>query len=781
MSQKIKHLTEENVALICSLIRNVINITEAIKDDVLGTTTTFSSVKINTLLSELEERLEDAIYEIEVSGIEIYDNYSTFPTISSLDMLVYAKSPYTNGTNVYKEGIYFADATTGAYTRLSTADDIDLSGLIEKTSIVTTIDSTVTDSQVPSALGTKTYVDDLFNQIDLTTYYTKTEIDNLFATGGGEADLSQYYTKIETDTAIINALPDMSVYYNKTEIDTKIADIECECDFTNYYTKDEVDGLISTSEVDLSNYYTKTETDTAITDALPDMTTYYTKTEVDDLINNLDSSGGIEIYDNYSAFPSLTGETSDVIVFAKMGYNDGTTDYPFGFYFGDISNSTYTLINIGSNTTTDGNGIKVYSDYSQFPTTISENVIVYASGDYNDGTTNYISGLYYGNSTTNTYTLISTSNNASTSNKCIELYDDYSQFPTDLTEYTIVYAKGIYTDASNNEYDNGFYYYNPSLSTYEYVSSSWSSVTDKPFEVLDTNYFDVDSNGQLTFSSALSTKLATMENAVNDTVKIDDTATTDTTVSWSANKITEELAKKATIADNHSHDNKTELAGIVTDIANGELTYNGSSFMFKNTYDVDNDGIIDIAKEAQSISGVTVTTDEINCLGGVTSNIQSQIDSIVSGVSFKGEFDSFADMSAYFASQSPVKGYLVYILVDETRNNQENVQYIYDGTEWVYGGGRTIVNEADSTTKGIIQLAGDLTGDSSAPQLIEVTTAQNIGYVSSISIDSKGRVTAVTEDSTLAQRLADLEARPRIYVSPTLPDTMKNGDIWIEG
>ena len=314
-----------------------------------------------------------------------------------------------------------------------------------------------------------------------------------------------------------------------------------------------------------------------------------------------------------------------------------------------------------------------------------------------------------------------------------------------------------------------------------YLSSSWSSTIDKPFEILDTNYFDVDSNGQLTFSSVLSTKLTTMENAVNDTVKIDDTATTDTTVSWSANKITEELAKKATIADNHSHDNKTELAGIVTDVANGDLTYNGSPFMFKNNYDVDNDGIIDVAKEAQAIVGVTATATEINYMAGATSNIQSQIDSIVSGVSFKGEFDSYADMSAYFASQSPEKGYLVYILVDETRNDQENVQYIYDGTQWVYGGGRTVVNEADSTTKGIVQLAGDLTGDSSAPQLIEVTTAQNIGYVSSISIDSKGRVTSITEDSTLAQLLAELKARPQIYVSPTIPDTMKNGDIWIEG
>ena len=721
MSQKIKHLDDENVALICSLIRNVINITDAIKDDVLGTTTTFSSVKINTLLSELEERLEDAIYEIEVSGIEIYDNYSTFPTISSLDMLVYAKNPYTNGTNVYKEGIYFANATTGTYTRLSTTNDVDLSGLIEKTSIVTTIDSTVTDSQVPSALGTKTYVDDLFNQIDLTTYYTKTEIDNLFATGGGEADLSQYYTKTETDTAIADALPDMSVYYTKTEIDGMFANVTCSFDATQYYTKTEVDDLIanngSGTTVDLSNYYTKTETDSAITNALPDMTTYYTKTEIDDLIDNLDFSGGIEIY----------------------------------------------------------------SDYSQFPTTISENVIVYASGDYNNGTTNYISGLYYGNSTTNKYTLISTSNNTSTSNKGIELYGDYSQFPTNLTEDTIVCAKGVYIDDSNNEYDSGFYYYNSTLSTYVYLSSSWSSTIDKPFEILDTNYFDVDSNGQLTFSSVLSTKLTTMENAVNDTVKIDDTATTDTTVSWSANKITEELAKKATIADNHSHDNKTELAGIVTDVANGDLTYNGSPFMFKNNYDVDNDGIIDVAKEAQAIVGVTATATEINYIAGATSNIQSQIDSIVSGVSFKGEFDSYADMSAYFASQSPAKGYLVYILVDETRNDQENVQYIYDGAQWVYGGGRTVVNEADSTTKGIVQLAGDLTGDSSAPQLIEVTTAQNIGYVSSISIDSKGRVTSITEDSILAQLLAELKARPQIYVSPTIPDTMKNGDIWIEG
>ena len=194
-------------------------------------------------------------------------------------------------------------------------------------------------------------------------------------------------------------------------------------------------------------------------------------------------------------------------------------------------------------------------------------------------------------------------------------------------------------------------------------------------------------------------------------------------------------------------------------------------------YDTDNNGIVDKATESEKLTGMIATIDEINYLTGATSNIQQQINSISSGMLFKGEYDTFAQMTNTLSS--PEKGWLVYILQDE-QTNQENVQYVHDGNDWVYGGGRTVVNEASDTIKGTILLAGDLTGTASSPQLKDVTTASTVGYIKGLEVDSKGRILSITEDSTLAERIAKLEARPQVYVSTEEPQNMISGDIWIQ-
>lgn len=106
----------------------------------------------------------------------------------------------------------------------------------------------------------------------------KTNTDNI--------DLSKYYTKEEIDNKIASLIDKInevklnlaSNYYDKTEVDelvdSKIAEIP-DVDLSGYYTKDEVynksevDSLIDSKiadipETDLSNYYTKSETDSAI-------------------------------------------------------------------------------------------------------------------------------------------------------------------------------------------------------------------------------------------------------------------------------------------------------------------------------------------------------------------------------------------------------------------------------------------------------------------------------------------------------------------------------------
>ena len=248
---------------------------------------------------------------------------------------------------------------------------------------------------------------------------------------------------------------------------------------------------------------------------------------------------------------------------------------------------------------------------------------------------------------------------------------------------------------------------------------------------------------------------------------------------WSSSQIKAELDKKAENNTNHNHSNLNDVLNKLVVNNSNNLIFDAKTIMTEDKYDIDSDGKIDSAKVAEKLEGLSSSIEELNFLQGAKSNIQSQIDAISSGVNFKGEYSDFATMQSNIPN--PEKGDWVYILLDETKDNQSNTQYVYNGIDWIYGGGRTTVNEASNTVKGTIQLSGDLTGSASSPKLIEVITAQTIGYIKSITLDKNGRVIGIVEDTTLAQRIANLESRPQIYISETQPANLKDGDIWIEG
>lgn len=374
--------------------------------------------------------------------------------------------------------------------------------------------------------------------------------------------------------------------------------------------------------------------------------------------------------------------------------------------------------------------------------------------------------------------------------KGINIYDDYSSFPTTIEEDTIVYAKNNYINVDGTTKLAGLYLANADANDYILLISSsdkvdWSDgINSKPFEKINFNHFEVDENGILGINSnihdTINTKLESFEKAIEKTATINDEASDDSNV-WSAKKVIEELTKKGSKDAEHIHDNMNVLKKFGEDETTGLPTYDGGSFMTTGVYDVDNDGIVDKAKESEKLKDVIATATEINYLSGATSNIQAQIDAITSGVIFKGEFATFADMIAQFTGDNaPEKGYWVYIQKDETHEDQENVQYVYDGTKWVYGGGRNTVGDATDGSKGVIKLTGDLAGTSDSPQLKEVTTAQTVSYIKGMEIDEKGRVLSITEDTTLEQRLAKLEARPQVYVGGERPENMISGDIWVQ-
>ena len=517
------------------------------------------------------------------------------------------------------------------------------------------------------------------------------------------------------------------------------------------------------------------------------------------------SSTGIQIVNNYSILSSLPTEES--IVYCKEDYVDITNNetYVKGFYFYDTISSEWILIsskskdypNWESNILYEINDIVTYDN--KHYKCLKEHT---SSVDFNDDKNNWYRAIeqYYvvtqeqydeliqqgiiNDDTIDLYIIMDEQEEESIKT----IVQDYSLLPEIdlLTEDIIIYCKDDYIDENNTTYKKGFYLANKTTNVYtplvetinEIPTLDWiSGVTGKPFENLSTDLEVVNDELKLNphVHDTINTEIQALKSAIDKSATINDESVlaTDT---WSAKKIILELDTKASKDTEHIHDNKLILDKFNEDI-NGLPTYNGSSFMTTAIYDTDNNGIIDKATEAEKLTGMIATIDEINYLTGATGNIQQQIISISSGMLFKGEFDTFAQMTSTLSS--PEKGWLVYILQDE-KTNQENVQYVHNGNDWVYGGGRTVVNEASNTIKGTILLAGDLTGTASSPQLKDVTTASTVGYIKGLEVDSKGRILSITEDSTLAERIAKLEARPQVYVSTDEPQNMINGDIWIQ-
>ena len=171
----------------------------------------------------------------------------------------------------------------------------------------------MTNNNIKIGDGIKTWneLPYLTTEVDLSEYYTKTQIDELLERIELPEDvLEQYYTKTETEEYIKGEIEkiefpttDLSDYYTKEETDAKIDEkIEAiefpTTDLSDFYTKEQTDTQISTAignieipETDLSDFYTKEQTDTQISTAIgniefptTDLSDYYTQEEVDNLI-----------------------------------------------------------------------------------------------------------------------------------------------------------------------------------------------------------------------------------------------------------------------------------------------------------------------------------------------------------------------------------------------------------------------------------------------------------------------------------------------------------------
>lgn len=189
--------------------------------------------------------------------------------------------------------------------------------------------------------------------VDLSNYYTKSEVDTLFS----NIDYSNFYTKSEVDT-IISSIPpaDLSDYYNKSEVDTLIAGV-------------------SGGTVDLSNYYTKSEVDSLIPEfnGLSELPQYILNTEV---LTSERWHNGKPIYQKVIDFGVLPNATSKSVAHgitnadvmwldrgSSMVYVTGTPTTAYGLEFGtntdidvhawsaDVSNTSVRMYTYSNRTT----------------------------------------------------------------------------------------------------------------------------------------------------------------------------------------------------------------------------------------------------------------------------------------------------------------------------------------------------------------------------------------------------------------------------------------------
>lgn len=186
------------------------------------------------------------------------------------------------------------------------------------------------------------------SKIDLSNYFTKSEINAMFA---------NYYTQSEIDDMFDG-------YYAKTEVDDKL---DLKANAADVYTKTEADNKFLTEHQSLDNYYTKDEvynktesdakyaTQTVVNEEIAariqrdseieqslvskaDKSDTYSKQEVDDAIANVDVSDQLANYEtivNHNADKALLeasialkANSADLATVATSGSYDDLSDKP---------------------------------------------------------------------------------------------------------------------------------------------------------------------------------------------------------------------------------------------------------------------------------------------------------------------------------------------------------------------------------------------------------------------------------------------------------------------
>lgn len=163
---------------------------------------------------------------------------------------------------------------------------------IEKIDIPAPVEEVHVGANAPTDENIKIWVDTDAESPVATKEYVQQKVAE--AQMGGDVDLSAYYTKTEVDAIVENieltpGEPGAPGKDGKDGQDYVLTEAD----------KQEIAGMVEVpgADVDLSNYYTKEETRTYVQDSIgsiimPDMNQYYTKSEVDEKIAAIEIPAG---------------------------------------------------------------------------------------------------------------------------------------------------------------------------------------------------------------------------------------------------------------------------------------------------------------------------------------------------------------------------------------------------------------------------------------------------------------------------------------------------------
>ena len=176
------------------------------------------------------------------------------------------------------------DDIIDAYTK--TEVDGLLNAKVDSANIVTTLSSSSTDTQIPSAKTVFDAIESVSAGVPADVY-SKTDVDDLLANKADTSAIIDAYTKTEVNN-LMDAKANANDVYAKTDVDDLLSTKADSADIIDAYTKEEVNDLLD-SKADSSS----------IIDA-------YNKTEVDDLLaDKADTTALEQLEDALTDYPTL--------------------------------------------------------------------------------------------------------------------------------------------------------------------------------------------------------------------------------------------------------------------------------------------------------------------------------------------------------------------------------------------------------------------------------------------------------------------------------------------